>query len=244
MQPVEYVIFDLDGLLIIYTDVTNQILSRYGKEMTMDIKAGLMGKPERAAAEHLLSYFPDIDLTVELYIQERRKKQDALWPTVMPLPGVLKLLHHLHSHSIPMAIATGSQKRSVVLKTSHLPQMLSLFGGNIICADDVEHGKPCPDVFLAAADLLERRVGEGDYTTVDEATRLERLKGLVLEDAIPGVQAGIRAGMQVVWVPDVRLTALEEGQGLEVQQTLTSLEEFEPERWGLPPYPKTSVVQV
>jgi len=52
-QPkVEYVIFDLDGLMVdserVYTEVTNDILAQYGKTMTWDIKAGLMGKHSRA----------------------------------------------------------------------------------------------------------------------------------------------------------------------------------------------------
>ncbi|EKM54781.1 uncharacterized protein PHACADRAFT_210564 [Phanerochaete carnosa HHB-10118-sp] len=81
---VEYVIFDMDGLLIdserVYTEVTNNILARYGKEMTWDIKAGLMGKPEREAAAHLLSFFPDLppDFTIDTYLSERRAGQDAL----------------------------------------------------------------------------------------------------------------------------------------------------------------------
>jgi len=45
---IEYVLFDMDGLMIdsekVYSDVTNTILGRYGKEMTWDMKAGCMGK--------------------------------------------------------------------------------------------------------------------------------------------------------------------------------------------------------
>lgn len=54
---VRAVLFDMDGLLIdserIYTDVVNQILKPYGKEQTWDIKARLMGKPERDATRTL-----------------------------------------------------------------------------------------------------------------------------------------------------------------------------------------------
>jgi pseudouridine 5'-phosphatase len=62
--------------------------------------------------------------------------------------------------------------------------MMDLFAGHVVCADDVERGKPCPDVFLAAAARLGRRVGHGDGP-VDEAAQLERSKGLVFEDAVP-----------------------------------------------------------
>jgi pseudouridine 5'-phosphatase len=94
-----------------------------------------MGKPspylcsaERDAAVHLLSFFPDLpqDLTIDAYLTERRAGQDALWPTVKPLPGVVKLVQHLHRHGIPIAVATGSQRRNYEQKSSHL--MDDLFG--------------------------------------------------------------------------------------------------------------------
>jgi len=251
---IEYVIFDMDGLLIdterVYTEVTNNILAKYGKEMTWDIKAGLMGKPEREAAAHLLSFFPDLppDFTVDTYLNLRRPGQDLLWPTVQPLPGVLRLVRHLRRHSVPIAVATGSQRRNYAQKSAHLMDTLfGCFEGRVVCADDglirPGRGKPHPDVFLVAAErMLGRAVGEGEVEerSLGDEQRAERAKGLVFEDAIPGVQAGKRAGMNVVWVPDANLLALgEAGPTLGVEQpdqTLKSLEKFVPEEWGLPPY--------
>ncbi|KZP19813.1 hypothetical protein FIBSPDRAFT_1045244 [Athelia psychrophila] len=49
-RKIEYVIFDMDGLMIdsekVYTEVTNNILGKYGKEMTWEMKAGCMGRRE------------------------------------------------------------------------------------------------------------------------------------------------------------------------------------------------------
>ncbi|KAH8107674.1 HAD-like protein [Cristinia sonorae] len=230
---VEYILFDMDGLLIdsekVYTEVTNNLLAEHGKEMTWDIKAGLMGKPEREAAAHLLSFFPDLPahFTIDHYLEARRQGQDLLWPTVRPLPGALKLVSHLHRHKVPIAVATGSQRRNYEQKSSHLMDALfGMFEGKVVCADDgligKGRGKPNPDIFLVTArEMLGRDVGEGDdiEAKVTDAQRKERRKGLVFEDAIPGVQAGKRAGMNEQ--PD---------------QTLKSLEDFIPEEWGLPPY--------
>lgn len=194
--------------------------------MTWDIKAGLMGKrkscrirvlqascsltimyitAEREAAAHLLSFFPDLPphFTIDHYLEERRRGQDLLWPTVRPLPGVLKLISHLHKHKIPIAVATGSQRRNYDQKSAHLMDALfGLFDGKVVCADDglvaKGRGKPNPDIFLVTATkMLGREVGEGDDVegSVTEEQRLERRKGLVFEDAIPGMQAGKRAGM-------------------------------------------------
>ena len=59
---IKAVLFDMDGLLIdsegIYTKVVNDILKPYGKEQTWEIKANLMGKPEREATCKPCPFFP------------------------------------------------------------------------------------------------------------------------------------------------------------------------------------------
>ncbi|KAI9449505.1 HAD-like protein [Russula earlei] len=213
-KRIGYVIFDMDGLMIdserVYTDVTNDILAPYGAEMTWDIKAGLMGKPDRAAAAHLLSHFPHIPLTIDDYLARRTAEQDARWPHVQLLPGVARLVAHLAAHGVPIGIATGSVRRSFHRKTAHLQHVFAHFGSNVVCGDDgVGRGKPFPDVFLAAARMLGRAVGPNEEGgIVAEAEREERARGLVFEDAVPGVQAGKRAGMSVVWVPDENLLSI------------------------------------
>ncbi|KAK0195057.1 HAD-like domain-containing protein [Armillaria mellea] len=231
MAKIEYVLFDMDGLMIdsekIYTDVTNAILAPYGCKMTWDIKAGCMGKPERAAAEHLLSHFPGISLTLESYLTQRNTLQDAMWPTVPLLPGVAKLVLHLKNHGIPIAVATGSRRRNYELKTGHLQEVFGCF--------DRTSG-PEPDIFLIAArDLLRRDVGEA-RSDISEAHKAERSKGLVFEDGLPGMQAGKRAGMNVIWIPDANLLDVEYVGEEKADAMLKSLQEFVPEEWGLPPY--------
>ncbi|KAJ3973095.1 HAD-like domain-containing protein [Lentinula raphanica] len=248
-SKVEYVLFDMDGLMIdsekIYTDVTNEILGKYGKEMTWDIKAGCMGKPEREAALHLLSFFPDIPLKLEDYLIQRNILQDLAWPTVPLLPGVRKLVLHLRRHNIPIAVATGSRRKNYEMKTGHLEDVFGCFEGKVICGDDPRpgmRGKPDPDIFLIAAkEMLGRDIGpvqgeDEEGVSLTEEHKSERRRGLVLEDGLPGMQAGKRAGMSVVWVPDVNLLNVDYLGHEKADQILKSLEEFVPEDWGLPAY--------
>jgi pseudouridine-5'-monophosphatase len=159
---------------------------------------------ERASAAHLLSVFPDTPLTIDDYLTQRNAAQDARWPHVQLLPGVARLVAHLAAHNVPIAIATGSSRRNFALKTSHLQHVFSHFGSNVICGSDdgAGRGKPFPDVFLAAARRLGRTVGsideEGDV--VEEKAREERARGLVFEDAFPGVVGGKRAGMSGAFI--------------------------------------------
>lgn len=108
-----------------------------------------------------------------------------------------RLILHLRKHNVQIAVATGSRRAKFELKTGHLQEVFGCFEGKVVCGDDNPKemkGKPEPDIFLVAArDLLNRKVGKGTNCTEEE--RVERAKGLVFEDAIPGMQAGKRAGM-------------------------------------------------
>ena len=84
-----------------------------------------------------------------------------------------------------------------MIKTAHLSEVFDCFEDKIVCADDAKYnmkGKPAPDVFLTAAKVLGRDVGMPEEQCTN-SRREERAKGLVFEDAIPGMQAGKRAGM-------------------------------------------------
>lgn len=121
---------------------------------------------------------------------------------MQPLPGALKLVQHLAAHGVPIALATGSQRRNFEQKSAHLAALFDGFAGRVVCADDglvrPGRGKPHPDIFLVAAErFLQRKVGTGEVgeRQVGAEEVAERAKGLVFEDAIPGVQAAKRAGM-------------------------------------------------
>ncbi|ETW02765.1 hypothetical protein, variant 3 [Aphanomyces invadans] len=107
------------------------------------------------------------------------------------LPGALDLVQSLKNQpNVKVALATSSTSKAVAIKRSVHPALFEAFEV-IVCGDDpaVVHGKPSPDIFLAAA----TRLGIADTTTC-----------VVVEDSPNGVKAGRAAGMQVVAVPDGR----------------------------------------
>ncbi|TYJ57593.1 hypothetical protein B9479_001675 [Cryptococcus floricola] len=253
---VEYAIFDMDGLLTfnsliilllnsdserVYTVVTNAILGRYGYEMTWAIKSGAMGKPQRVAAEYILSQFPGLEehLSVDQLIDEGLERREELFKKVEPMRGATELVQGLHAAGVPIALATGSTMQNFIHKTTHLPHIFSLFPpSSILTADSahVKRGKPNPDIFLAAAESLGRDVGPAEGE-VSEKQKEERRKGIVFEDGTPGVLAGVAAGMNVIWVPDPELLALNPEEKFGASEVLLHLEEWDPIKWGLPPLP-------
>lgn len=111
---------------------------------------------------------------------------------------------------IDLAIATSSHARNYALKTEHLPDLFqTYFGVGPSCypkvlGDDPRipkgKGKPRGDIYLLALQMVnearEKRGEKGDVKPEE---------CLVFEDSVPGVEAGRRAGMRVVWVPHPEL---------------------------------------
>ena len=223
-----HVIYDMDGLLLdterFYTEVNSIIAERYGRRFDWSLKSKMLGKKATDSAKIIVADL-GLPLTPEQYIAEREPLLEGRFPMAQPMPGALRLTRHLHAHDVPQGVASSSDRRLFGLKTSRHREWFSIFEC-VMLPDNpsVTHGKPAPDLFLAAA----RALGASPAGC------------LVFEDAPAGIEAARAAGMSVVAVADPRLDAeLFEG----ADEVLRSLEEFELEKWGLPPYDQPQPAQ-
>jgi pseudouridine-5'-monophosphatase len=140
------------------------------------------------------------------------------------MPGAERLIKHLSSKNVPIAIATGSSQSGFERKTGHIGEILRKpFHHHVYAGSDpeVKRGKPHPDVFLVAAKRFDKP--PSDMKNV-----------LVFEDAVNGVKAALAAGMQVVFVPDKKIDL--SSVDIKPTQTLDSLERFKPELFALPQF--------
>lgn len=64
-----------------------------------------MGRPAHDSAARLIEA-TGIPMTVDELLTTMDQKLDSLFRTVEPLPGVVKLVHHLEKHKVPMAVST------------------------------------------------------------------------------------------------------------------------------------------
>ncbi|KAG7161215.1 Pseudouridine-5'-phosphatase-like [Homarus americanus] len=204
----------------LYSAATQIVIGPYGKEYTWEIKWPLMGRVGIELAKGIVGAL-QVSLSPEEYLTQVEEQYKHLFPLAQLMPGAEKLVRHLHKHNIPIAIASGGAQDSFELKTTNHKEFVSLFSHVVLASTDpeVENGKPAPDVFLICAKRFP------DSPNPDQC--------LVFEDAPNGVEAGVKAGMQVVMVPDPRL-AQEKTKGS--SQVLKSLEDFKPELFGLPTY--------
>ena len=215
---ITHVIYDLDGTLLdtepFYIRTTNEIFARFGMQLPPEVRAMMMGRPTPVAVPLMIEH-TGLPMTAEEFIHERYVALNALFPDALPTPGARELTAHLAAHRIPQAVATSSSRESLEHKLTNHAAWFDAFE-TVVIADEVEHGKPAPDIFLEAA----RRMN-ADPTTC-----------LVFEDAPIGVEAALAAGMQVVAVPEPGHVDAVSG----AHAIIEGLEAFDPASWGLPPF--------
>ncbi|EXJ69262.1 uncharacterized protein A1O5_07298 [Cladophialophora psammophila CBS 110553] len=247
--PVRACIFDMDGLLIdsedLYSVAINTILAEYSRPpMPWGIKAQLQGRPVPEAAK-IFSEWAKLPISVEEFREKQFALQQELFQQTKPLPGVVELLNNLTRAStavkaadgggsgscvqsdsesaikgpkIELALATSSHTETYTIKTKHPSSLFNLIPNeHKVLGDDPRvapgRGKPLPDIYLLALATINKTLGPTSQIKPEEC--------LVFEDSVPGVEAGRRAGMRVVWCPYPGLLEHYRGREKEVLAGIT-----------------------
>jgi len=188
------VIFDLDGTLVDtephYYEAGRQVLAEHGvpgfswtdHERYVGIstlETVTLWKREyglRASVEELLA-------------AKNRRYLELARAATRAYPEMRTFVELLAAEGVPMAVASGSSPEAIeaILAGTGLDAYLR----TVVSADEVERGKPAPDVFLEAARRI--RVAPADC--------------VVVEDAAPGAAAAHTAGMRCIAVPYVSAQA-------------------------------------
>ena len=101
---------------------------------------------------------------------------------IAPYPGSLRLLDYLAAIELPMAVVSSSRNAEAVLDAAGLVDYFTVVMDGTLGHQLGLPGKPAPDVFVRAAQLLDVPVAES----------------VVLEDALSGVAAGAAGGFGLV----------------------------------------------
>ncbi|CAG9531551.1 unnamed protein product [Cercopithifilaria johnstoni] len=227
---ITHVIFDLDGLLIdtepSYTESHTFAMEHFGKKFTLDLKSFTMGMKHETAIKMLLD---KVGLADKVSVKEYDNLYHPILLKKLPrcpkMPGALRLVRHFYDHKIPMAICSGSSNYSFKFKTMNHKDLIDLIPVQVKCSSDpeIKEGKPSPEAYLVT--MKRFRNPPVNPSNV-----------LVFEDAPNGVLAAIRAGMNVVMVPDLRYTKAPDEGKEQIVGVLESLEDFRPESVGLPAF--------
>ena len=182
-----YIIFDMDGTLLDTQKIYMPAWKWAGEIQgfsDMDKTALLMcGTNEVGSTKYLKDHFPTLDIVkfkadAEDYVNENL--------TIRYKEGVKETLDFLKEKGIKLGLASGTSREKAI-KRLNFVNALDYFDV-IVCGNEIENGKPAPDIFLKAANLLGANPEEC----------------IVFEDSDNGIKSGYNAGMKVIGIPDVK----------------------------------------
>jgi HAD superfamily hydrolase (TIGR01509 family) len=184
------VIFDLDGVLADSEPWWNQIdaklLSEHGVNYHGEHHQDVVGVSYSVAIDFYKKAF-GIKASAEQMMKRRGEIAAEFFADRVGLfPGTKDVLEALRQMKLRLAVATSSVSSSArpFLDRHQLTQFFDV----IVTGDEVDRGKPAPDIYLRAAEKLNVRADEC----------------LVIEDALAGIAAAKAAKMRVAAIPDRR----------------------------------------
>ena len=189
-QPLRAVIFDLDGILADsepwWNEIDSKLLAEYGVIYRGEYHREVLGVSYRLAVEFYKKAF-GLSASIEELMRRRGEIATEFFANRVGLfPSTKRTLERLRDMKVRLAIATSS------VSASARPFLdrhgLTPFFDGIVTGDEIERGKPDPDIYLRAA----KKLGIGADAC------------LVIEDALSGITAGKAAGMRVAAIPDRR----------------------------------------
>jgi HAD superfamily hydrolase (TIGR01509 family) len=189
-QPVKAVLWDMDGTIIdsekLWDVAINELYARHGRVLAPEIRESTVGGSAdgviRIVFEDLgLEPDPDHMADVANWMHDR---VGELFGAGLPwCAGAQELLDALRVAEVPMALVTNTRR---ALTENALNSIGRHYFSVAVCGDEVAHGKPAPDAYLRAAELLG--VAAADC--------------LAIEDSVTGSAAAEAAGCPVLVVPN------------------------------------------
>lgn len=175
-------IFDMDGVIIdsepIHFDVDVQTMKHFGKAITKEELEKFVGMTNPEMWKVIKEDY-QLQQTVAEIIEHQLSSKITLLQGIQiePIEGIRDLLTSLKNNQIPIGIASSSPRIFIeeVLKKFDL----SSYFDCVVSGEEVNQGKPAPDVYMEAASLLG----------------VDPKDCVVVEDAKHGVAAAKAAGM-------------------------------------------------
>ena len=185
-DPTAAVIFDMDGVLLdsepLHYEAVRQILAEQGVDFPLDDYQRYLGTTLPSTWDDLASRYP---ITMPFEQFEARYHADVLAQYRAGAPligGARELVRSLRDADVDIAVASSSHREWVEAALSGVG--LRQFFTHTCAGDEVEQGKPAPDLYLAAAAKLNRDPADC----------------IAIEDAPAGLESARAAGMRVVQV--------------------------------------------
>lgn len=183
------IIFDMDGVLIDSERQSNEGWLWAAGQLGVDMPMWLIDSFKGAPAELCCKFFDDYYKGVIDYWEAKELRTQHVYKIretegIPVKKGVKDIFEYIRNNGLKCAVATSTRRESAE-KTLHEIGVWDYLEA-VVYGDEVEHGKPEPDIFLRAA----------------KAIGVNPSEAVVVEDSINGIKAGYAADMRVVHIPD------------------------------------------
>ena len=183
------IIFDMDGILIDSERQSNEGWLWAAWQLGVDMPMWLIDSFKGAPAELCCKFFDDYYKGVIDYWEAKELRTQHVYKIretegIPVKKGVKDIFEYIRNNGLKCAVATSTRRESAE-KTLHEIGVWDYLDA-VVYGDEVEHGKPEPDIFLRAA----------------KAIGVNPSEAVVVEDSINGIKAGYAADMRVVHIPD------------------------------------------
>lgn len=183
------IIFDMDGVLIDSERQSNEGWLWAAGQLGVDMPMWLIDSFKGAPAELCCKFFDDYYKGVIDYWEAKELRTQHVYKIretegIPVKNGVKDIFEYIRNNGLKCAVATSTRRESAE-KTLHEIGVWDYLDA-VVYGDEVERGKPEPDIFLRAA----------------KAIGVNPSEAVVVEDSINGIKAGYAAGMRVVHIPD------------------------------------------
>lgn len=183
------IIFDMDGVLIDSERQSNEGWLWAAGQLGVDMPMWLIDSFKGAPAELCCKFFDDYYKGVIDYWEAKELRTQHVYKIretegIPVKKGVKDIFEYIRNNGLKCAVATSTRRESAE-KTLHEIGVWDYLDA-VVYGDEVERGKPEPDIFLRAA----------------KAIGVNPSEAVVVEDSINGIKAVYAAGMRVVHIPD------------------------------------------
>ncbi|MEV3904720.1 HAD family phosphatase [Mycobacterium sp. NPDC050551] len=184
------VLLDMDGTLVdsekLWDISLEALYARFGGELRTEVRQALVGS---SAENTMRTVFADLGLEPDPQAMAETSRwlhdrTGELFEQGLPwCEGAGELLDALAAEAVPMVLVTNTLR---ALTDKALTSIGRQYFSATVCGDEVAHGKPAPDPYLRAAELLGLPPGGC----------------LAVEDSVTGTAAAETAGCPVLVVPN------------------------------------------
>ncbi len=190
------VIFDMDGVIAdteqLHLRAWQEFLAKHGVSHTPEEFRSLFGMANFQIFAKVLPKYPPSRYARLQEDKEAIYRKDAKG-VLKEVPGASDLIRMLHERGAVLAIGSSGPLKNIMFNLRELG--LERYFKAIVSSEDVMMGKPSPEIFLKAAARINAMPEDC----------------IVIEDSLPGIEAGKRAGMKVIAIttthPRERLAA-------------------------------------